>query len=78
MLSKEKNIEGESTANICREPYGILNNLRSCQSVNEGMELINKVIPLLIDINKKCKKNGLDYDLESGIEKLYDLREKNV
>lgn len=78
ILSKEKNIEEESTANICREPYGILNALRSCQSVDLGVELISKVIPLLIEIDKKCKRNGLDYNLESEIEKLYELKEKNI
>ncbi len=77
MLSREKNIEGESCANICREPYSILNTLKSCQSVDDGLILINKIIPILVDIKKKCDRSGLNYNLESGIEKLYELKEKN-
>lgn len=77
MVRRERSIDGESASTICREPYGILKDIKSCQSVEEGVELINKLIHLLSDIKKKCNRNGLDYDLDSGIEKLYELKEKN-
>lgn len=76
-----RNVKGSDRQSImvsCNDVYKTLSKIQSRDSIEEGLSVIEQSIELLADVKKKCDKNQLNNDLEKGIEKLYELKNKII
>ena len=76
-----RNVKGSDRQSImasCNDVYKTLSKIQSRDSIEEGLSVIEQSIELLADVKEKCDKNQLNNDLEKGIEKLYELKNKII